>query len=70
MYTTHTRHTKDATFTNTTIKTTNGNVAYATFETNKSFTQSALWFPNNTSLLDIVAADDNAITNIWDLVKK
>ena len=55
--------------TKTTIKTTNGNVAYATCETDKSFTQAVLWFPNNTSHLDIVNAADNAITNIWDLVK-
>ena len=56
-------------YTTTTIKTTNGNAAYSTCETNKSFTQSVLWFPNNTSLLDIVNIDDTAITNIWNLVK-
>ena len=66
---THLFHTNNATLTNTEINTTNGSVSYSTYETKNSFTQCAIWFPNNTSLLDIVDADDNAITNIWDLVK-
>lgn len=69
MYTTQTHRTRNATFTNTEIDTLNGSVSYSTCETKKSFTQFAVWFPNDTSLLDIVTADNIAITNIWDLVK-